>query len=251
MGQNPDFYCTPTSGVLELIYAARANYTTSLEFKAQESELMKKGFINFCREGMYGFYDAVTDKKYVLDKSRGWAIYYDFLNMIHPNPKVICMVRDLRDIFSSMEKKFRTNPDKANDMIDWSKMQGTTVPKRIDMWIQSPPIGVALERLSELFRTGISNKILFIKYEDMCLYPDITMKKIYDFLELEYYSHDFDNIMQITKEDDEVYGVYGDHKIRKSIDLLPSDASDILGRDVTNWIYENYRWFFEEFRYSK
>lgn len=251
VGQNPDFYCTPTSGVLELIYAARANYTTSLEFKAQDSELMKNGFLNFCREGMYGFYDAVTEKKYVLDKSRGWAIYYDFLNMIHPNPKVICMVRDLRDIFSSMEKKFRANPDKANDMIDWAKMQGTTVPKRIDMWIQSPPIGVALERLAELFRTGISNKVLFIKYEDMCLYPDITMKKIYDFLELEYYSHDFDNILQITKEDDEVYGVYGDHKIRKSVDLLPSDASDILGRDVTNWIYENYRWFFEEFRYSK
>jgi sulfotransferase len=29
MGQNPDFYVTPTSGVLELVYAARANYTSS------------------------------------------------------------------------------------------------------------------------------------------------------------------------------------------------------------------------------
>ena len=25
--QNPDMYATPTSGVLELVYAARANYT--------------------------------------------------------------------------------------------------------------------------------------------------------------------------------------------------------------------------------
>ena len=29
LGQNPDFYVTPTSGVLELVYAARNNYSTS------------------------------------------------------------------------------------------------------------------------------------------------------------------------------------------------------------------------------
>lgn len=249
--QNPNFYCTPTSGVLELLYGARGNYTNSLEFNAQDSELMKNAFLNFCREGMHGFYDSITEKKYVLDKSRGWAIHYDFLNLVHPNPKIICMVRDLRDIFASMEKKFRSNPDKSNELVDWSKMQGTTVPKRVDMWIQSPPIGIALERLTELFRTGISNKILFVRYEDLCLYPDVAMKRIYDFLEMEYYYHDYDNIEQTTKEDDEIYGVYGDHKIRKTLELLPSDADNILGKDVTNWIYENYRWFFEEFRYTK
>ena len=41
IGSNPDFYVTPTSGVLELVFGARANYTNSLEFKAQDSELMK------------------------------------------------------------------------------------------------------------------------------------------------------------------------------------------------------------------
>lgn len=251
LSQNPDFYCTPTSGVLELLYAARGNYTNSLEFKAQDSDLMKKGFVNFCKEGMYGFYDAITEKKYVMDKSRGWSIHYDFLNMIHPNPKIICMVRDLRDVFASMEKKFRANPDKSNDMVDWSRMQGTTVPKRIDMWIQSPPVGIALERLVELFRMGLAPKILFLKYEDLCLYPDVSMKRVYDFLEVDYYYHDFDNIEQITKEDDEVYGQYGDHKIRKTLELLSSDADTILGKDVTNWIYEHYKWFFDEFRYLK
>ena len=44
LAQNPDIYATPTSGVLELVYAARANYTNSPEFKAQDSETMKNGF---------------------------------------------------------------------------------------------------------------------------------------------------------------------------------------------------------------
>ena len=41
MGQNPDFYVTPTSGVLELIFGARANFSTSPEFKAQDNPLME------------------------------------------------------------------------------------------------------------------------------------------------------------------------------------------------------------------
>ena len=40
IGQNPDFYVTPTSGVLELLYGARNHYTACDEFKAQDSELM-------------------------------------------------------------------------------------------------------------------------------------------------------------------------------------------------------------------
>ena len=32
----------------------------------------------------------VKDKKYVLDKSRGWCILYTFLSCFYPNPKIIC-----------------------------------------------------------------------------------------------------------------------------------------------------------------
>ena len=48
MGQNPDFYVTPTSGVLELVYAARKNYVESPEFKAQDPETMRNAFNGFC-----------------------------------------------------------------------------------------------------------------------------------------------------------------------------------------------------------
>jgi len=251
MGQNPDFYVTPTSGVLELVFAARANYTNSPEFKAQDPETMRKGFLNFCKEGMYGYYNAITDRKYVMDKSRGWGIHYDFLNTIHSNPKIICMVRDLRDIFASMEKNYRSHPEKQDPILDWSKMQGTTVPKRIDIWAQNPPVGMAIERLTEMFRTGISNKVHFVKFEDLCLYPEVTMRGVYEYLELPNYQHDFDNIEQITKEDDEVYGVFGDHKIRTKLEPVRSKAKELLGKDVTDWIYNNYKWFYDQFRYSK
>jgi sulfotransferase len=161
------------------------------------------------------------------------------------------MVRDLRDIFASMEKNFRKNPDKQPGVLDWSKMQGTTVPKRIDVWASSPPVGMAIERLGELFRQGISDKILFVKFEDLCLYPESQMTRIYEYLEIPYFKHDFDNIEQVTKEDDEVYGVFGDHVIRTKLEPVSSQAKQLLGKDVTEWIFENYKWFFDKFRYTK
>jgi len=110
---------------------------------------------------------------------------------------------------------------------------------------------MAIERLQEIFRQGINQHILFIKYEDLCLYPDIVMKKIYEYLEIPYYQHDFENIEQITKEDDEVYGMFGDHKIKKTLELTLSDAQKVLGSDICDWIYNNYGWYNEIFKYPK
>ena len=251
LAQNPDIYSTPTSGVLELVYAARANYTNSPEFKAQDPELMKNGFLSFCREGMKGFYEGITDKKYVVDKSRGWGIHYDFLNQIVETPKIICMVRDLRDIYCSMEKNFRKNQHKDFGIVNHSDLRGTSTPKRIDIWANSQPVGMAIERLQEIFRQGINENILFVKYEDLCLYPDLVMRKIYEYLDIPYFQHDFENIEQITKEDDEVYGMFGDHKIKKTLELALSDAQKVLGMDVCDWIYNQYGWYNEIFKYPK
>jgi sulfotransferase len=161
MGQNPDFYVTPTSGVLELVYAARNNYTNSPEFKAQDNNLMRSGFTSFCREGVLGFFNAITDKPYVLDKSRGWGIHYGFLNSFYPDPKVICMVRDLRGIYASMEKNFRKNQHMDSGMVNHANMSGTTTEKRIDAWAASQPVGLAIERLQQIFREGIDKNALY------------------------------------------------------------------------------------------
>jgi sulfotransferase len=249
MGQNPEFYVTPTSGVLELVYAARNNYTNSPEFKAQDSTLMRSGFTSFCREGVLGFFNTVTDKPYVLDKSRGWGIHYGFLNSFYPNPKVICMVRDLRGIYASMEKNFRKNPHMDSGIVNHAQMSGTTTEKRIDVWASSQPVGLAIERLQQIFKEGINKKMLFVKYEELAKNPKQEMTRIYNYLELPYFEHDFDNIEQITQEDDSVYGIYGDHTIRKKLEPLPTDYKEILGAGACNWIKTNYKWFYDEFKY--
>lgn len=249
MGQNPDFYVTPTSGVLELLYASRLNFTNSPEFKAQDETLMKEGFLSYCKNGLFGFYNGITDKPYVIDKSRGWGIHYNFLNSFHPNPKIICMVRDLRSVYSSMEKNYRKNQHLDSGIVNHSQMKGTTTEKRVELWSASQPIGLAIERIFQMIREGIHNNILFIRFEDLTNDPSFQMKRVYQFLNLPYFEHDFDNVEQITVEDDSVYGIYGDHKIRTKVQPITEDYNEILGSGISNHIVQNYKWFYDFFGY--
>lgn len=250
MNQDPRFYASSTSGLLELIYAARHNYTESPEFKAQDPETMKRAFLGFCRSGVLGYYNAITEKQYVIDKSRGHFAHYGFIDSFYPDPKIICLVRNLPDIIASMEKIFRNNQHKSSSLVNHATMQGTSTPKRVDIWFTTPPIGLAIERLAEAIRQGIDKKILFIKYESLCLHPEMEMARVYDYLKIPAYQHNFDNIPQTTMEDDEVFGFSGLHTIRNSLDMRPSDAREVLGRDVYDWIMNNYKWYNDYFGYK-
>ena len=249
LGQNPEFYVTPTSGVLELLFSARQNYTNDVGFKAQDPDLMKKGWLNFCRQGIEGFFNGITNKKYVVDKSRGWGIHYNFLNSFYSKPKIVCMVRDLRCVYSSMEKNFRKNQDKDSGIVNWAEMKGTTTAKRVDLWAQSPPIGIALERLQQIMTEGIDKNILFIRFEDLTSNPQTELDKIYDFFGVERYQHDFKNIEQLTQEDDTIHGIFGDHAIRKEVKPLPPTYNHYLGEELSQNIVNSYSWFYKYFQY--
>lgn len=248
--QNPDFYATPTSGFLELIYGAKGNYQSSPEFKAQDQQLMDKAFLYFCRASMDGYFNALTNKPYVLDKNRGWGITYPLANQFYPNPKIVCMVRDLRSVFASMEKNFRKNPTRENHVQNPSQLIGTTLKKRIDIWANGMPVGISLDRLKDMIDQGIDKNILFIRYEDLMANPDVEMKRFYEHVELPYFEgHDFVNVNQKEHENDAIHGIYGDHKLRPKFEKLPDDFEDVLGFELCQNIKNSYQWFYRYFNY--
>lgn len=251
MAQNPDFYCTPTSGLIELLLQARATHTNSVEAQAQDQETMKKAFSGFCAGACKGYFEGITDKKYVLDKSRGWSVTYDFAKTFIPNPKVIVMVRDLRAILSSLEKKFRQNQHIDSGIQNWAELKGTTTDKRISHFLSAPPLGPSLDIIYDSITRGLAKNFLFIKFEDFCLNPDIEVKKIYKYLELEEFNgHIFGSVEQTTKENDVFHGPLGDHKIRKKIEPVKEDWNLILGSRNSAKIKEEFDWFYSAFSYK-
>jgi len=74
LGQNPDFYVTPTSGLFEMLNNSRGVYTNGQEFKAQDEKLMEEAWRGYCKGAVYGYFNAITERPYVIDKCRGWGM---------------------------------------------------------------------------------------------------------------------------------------------------------------------------------
>ena len=251
IGQNPQFHVTPTSGMIDMMLGTRIGYNGNTEAKAGDKQKWKEGFYSYCREGFKGYAKVFTDKPYILDKNRAWGSYYPLLNEINPNPKILFMVRDLKAIFASMEKKFRMNPDVDDGLLDNAKLANLTTQQRVETWAKGHPIGYAVNKLHQSILDKTAFNFLFIRYEDLCNNPEPQIQSIYNFFGLEPFQHDYNHISQITVEDDTVYGIYGDHTIRNTLGMLPDDSKEILGEDTCNWIDDNFKWYLDIFKYNK
>jgi sulfotransferase len=250
MADNPDFYCTPTSGLADLVLNSKFTFNNSQAFQSQDINKMQVHFLNFIRKGMVHFFDELTKAKFVLDKSRDWAINYGLLNLLFPNPKIICMVRDPRAIYASMEKNFRKNSVINSNIQNPQNLIGTTLDKRINIWADSIPVGIAMDRIKDCFQMGIDKKMLFIRYEDLMDNPEREIRRVYEYLELPYYEgHQFKNITQHTVENDNIHGIFGDHKLRPKFEKLPDDYEEILGYDICIKIKNTYPDFYKNFGY--
>ena len=159
------------------------------------------------------------------------------------------MVRDLRQVLASMEKKFRQNSDRHRPIENHPNLSGTTTLKRAMIHLQSPPVGLAMDRLFEIHQRGWHKKMLFLRFEDLTTEPGEAMRKVYEYLGAPEFEHDFTKVEQATHEDDEVFGIPGLHEIRPKVEPYRNDYLNILGKDAVMQVQNQYGWFFNLFGY--
>ncbi len=247
LAQNPRFYCTPTSGVLDLLLASRKYYTELAEFKAQDPALMQKGFIQYCRYAINGFFEGITDKPVCVDKCRAWFHYHDWIKQFAPNPKYIVCIRDLRAVLSSMEKLFHKNRDRSDPDEVTGALTMITVNNRVMHWLNAPPVGIAVARLIEAVQTNLLKQLHIVRFEDLTSNPGKVMKQVYDYLDEPYFEHDFNNIAQLTQENDQYHTIYGDHHIRRKVEPVAVDFVNVLGKSICDTVRANYALFYNAF----
>ena len=145
----------------------------------------------------------------------------------------------------------RANPDIDGGEINNMALTGINTQQRVEQWSVGHPVGYAVNKLHQCFLDQTANNFFFIRYEDLCSNPESVMKGIYSFLEIDQFEHNFKDIPQITVEDDTIHGIYGDHTIRNTLGMLPDDSKQILGEFTCDWIYNNFKWYFDIFKYNK
>ncbi len=239
LAQNPRVHATATSPLHEIGYIARSVFETE-EKKAIGGEMMESMFNNFCRAGAEHAFDEITDRPVVVDKCRSWIGHLDQTYKLWPNAKILVPVRDIRGVLCSLEKKRRQHPGSFNGAEKGNPANWTTIDKRIQGWLATPPVGIAVERLHEAaLRFG--NKLHFVHAEELSSNPEKTMAKVWEYLGEDFSGHDFNNVKQYTIEAD-VGWPYGDHVIRQKVEPLPNDYNEILGYQLSEAINQKFNW---------
>tara|TARA_R110001599_G_scaffold10207_4_gene50577 strand:+ start:17345 stop:18169 length:825 start_codon:yes stop_codon:yes gene_type:complete len=250
--QNPDFYATPTDGVLELLDGARQRFTSSVEFKAAvDQDLSLQAWRNFCKGGIEAYCNTLTDKPNIILKGRGWKGNISWLeNFLGEKPTIFCMVRNLKAIAASFEKLHRRNPDKTSQWLITGEVRGTTVFKRADMYMKNIPVSISLDRIQELFEMGLDGSVMFIRAEDLTSRPQEVMNEVYNILDVKRFEHNFDNIEQVTKENDVIHELDNElHTIKNKVEPIVEDYNEILGEATCNFIDTEFEWYQKYFGY--
>lgn len=193
--ENPAIFTTGTDPLPNILnYHVLSAARVHEPFFAMDKKQADNAMYGFVQQGTKGYYEALTDKPIVISKSRGWS---DVLHL-YPNSKYICMIRDLRDIVQSFIN-LNNNLKSLHSLTSTYKL----LPALADhekfsyFFDEESSLCSALHqeipRMMELYEND-SKKVIFIRYEDFTKNPKHTLNKLYDFLNIDYFEHDLNNI---------------------------------------------------------
>ncbi len=240
LAQNPRVHATATSPLHEIGYIARKVFQTE-EVKSMDPLVAEAMYFGYVRGGCGHAFDSITDRPVVVDKCRSWVGHLDQTFQVWPDAKILVPVRDIRGVLSSMEKKRRKHPSPFNGFEEANPANFTTIEKRAQGWLSSPPVGIAIERIHEA-ATRFRDRLHFVHAEKLTSDPAGTMRGVWEFLgEDPFDGHDFDNVEQYTHEH-EVGWPYGDHTVRGKVEPLVADWHDTLGRPLSDMLHQKFAW---------
>lgn len=243
LGQNPRFKTTATSGICEMIMSARNYWDKISEFRAMDEQESEAAKLRVLR-GMLEAYHGNVEQPVVVDKCRGWHSELELLEcLLDRKVKVLVPVRHLLDILSSFEKLYRkTKVTRRLPQEDASYYQMLTLEGRCQNLLGVNQIlGSAISRIKDAVARGFRDRLYFVEFDRLCRAPRTVLKEIYEFLDEEEFEHDFNNVEQLTHENDRAHVWMGLHDIRPQIEPVESDWSKVLKPYLSPGILQAYK----------
>jgi sulfotransferase len=184
-------------------------------------------------------YYSDREEPIIFDKCRAWPNNVDRLQKyITKTPKILCPVRDVVEILASFIQMIRRNPNQVSfiDKALIDKGYTPTDDNRCD-YLMCPEgiVDQSLYAFGEGFNKGCERHMYVIEYNDLVNRPEETMRKVYKFLEIPEYKHDFGNVSHKYRErDNDVYGLSDMHEVRKQVKKTSKRPEEVLSDYVLN-----------------
>ena len=249
--QNPNIHANPVSPVMELMYWNDHYFTDSEQYLGYPKPKSAHKVISSIIDNYY--FD--TEEPIVIDHCRAWSNNIERIKTyITPNPKIICPVRNVLEVLTSFITMVHRNSEQVSfiDQHLIEKGLEITDDNRCDYLMSKEGIvEQALWAQSQAFIRGDDKKnLLMVEYDDLVNCSDETMRKIYEFLELDYYKHDFKNVENKHREIDDQWYLKDMHYVRKEVKKKSKKPEDVLSTYILNkysnleyWKYSNHRYY--------
>ena len=188
MNQNPIIACTANSITLEimkdLFLLKKTDVFKNYPDHQSLDNVLDSVFVNYYRD---------WTQKYIID--RGPVTLTGNFNLMKKHFKkpfkCIVLLRDLMDVLASYMKWYTENP---NTFID--KLNLKNDEEKLFMLMN---INGAIAKDLEAIKNSYNYPEIchFIKYDDLVQNPEEEINKVYTFLNIPYYPHQFTNLQQI------------------------------------------------------
>lgn len=211
LSQNLNIHAEGNSAVCQLMWDAQCSVLGPASQQLIASDRLDTG-IELIKNIPNVYYKDIKAST-IIDKCRSWTLPDNMAmlyNYIDSKPKVIVLERPIIDIVKSFVYLRKKN--------NW---QGNLEEGLLDDW--SEPIIRSLNGVKWAKKNN-KGEFLFIQYDDLLHNTNSTINKIYEFCKLESFEHDFNNIINKHPENDEVYGMLGQHDVRPTISKRKLDV---------------------------
>ena len=251
LNENPRIFTTGTCCMPYFFDACQKRSNEVSEFIALDKDVLHKSYINFLRQGMRGWYEAMTDKPIVFSKSRIWSEFLPHTFAIDPNSKYLVIVRDLRDIICSFESLVWKYPQVSFGNGE-NQLCHQSMEERMRAYCTDTTslLGRPLQYLPHVLEVAQKNPNSFFlcRHEDFNEQPRKTLHQIYEWLGEPNFEHDFDNIPKPDYyEHDTVYRSLVYHKTRTKLEKLEPRWPKLMTEEQSKMVIDNNHWYYKTF----
>ena len=211
LNQRPDTYASNTSNLCDMIYAFNLLFKSNSGAPLGETDgLSNKDCVEVLQHKRY----ANIDSPIIFDKGRGWANseIIEIMSQFQDDIKIVATVRPMNECLASLVKI--VNPDNVSEFLT---EHNDTTKQFFDSYTD-------LKHSYEKY----PDNILLIEYHDLVNQTQEQLNRISDFIGVEKFTHDLNNIPPST-EIDTIWGIKDLHKVRSQVSKQEYSAKEILG----------------------
>jgi len=244
LNQNPKFHVSTASPLSNILYRITDDWRNYIDQVKTYSDRINETFDFRLRnlwlhiqEGLY----AHVDEEIIFDKSRAWHMrdpLESYREIVGSEMKVICLVDSIPDILGSFIHLVERNKDLDNFIDNKLREDGAIINTENRCKILLDPealgtVGWCFQNLKDSYFSINRKNLHLIERVDLISKPEEVLKKLYLFIQEDYFPHEFFNLKATREENDSiVYGMKNLHRVEAKLYHRRYNVEDVLGPEL-------------------